>query len=227
MLAPVSDPDLCRRAMPSLCDIQSAQRTLLLIDACSELVQTSVIRSGVDAKWECAKEEAGTGVFACIERFGDQLASVDAYVFCEGPGSILGIRTVAAAIRTWILLQPKPVWSYKSLELLAHSVPEEDITIISDARRDSWHVVRRGERMRRVPTAEVSREGPLAMPGNFRQWGKLPDSLSPRLLDYDLATLLPRVWHADIFQPCEAPDAFLHEEPSYATWSPQIHRATT
>ena len=37
-------------------------------------------------------------------------------------------------------------------------------------------------------------------------------------------------WHypgvdLDLFRPTDAPDAFLHEEPSYATWTPQIHRA--
>ena len=30
---------------------------------------------------------------------------------------------------------------------------------------------------------------------------------------------------ADLFRATDAPDAFLHEEPSYATWTPQIHRA--
>jgi len=44
---------------------------------------------------------------------------------------------------------------------------------------------------------------------------------------YDLAALfaLPAVADADLFRPSPAPDAFLHEEPAYAKWVPQIHRA--
>ncbi|MFA5263254.1 MAG: peptidase M22 [Opitutaceae bacterium] len=213
--------------MPSLRDILTAHRTLLLIDACSERVQAAIIQRDGEIHWESAQEEAGTGVFSCIDKLGDRVSTVDGYVFCEGPGSILGIRTSAAAIRVWRLLNPKPVWAFRSLDLLANSVADKRISVISDARRDSWHVARSGEKMKRVPTGELSKEEILATPENFRRWSKLPDSVSPILLNYDLATLLPLVWNADLFHPSQAPDAFLHEEPSYATWSPQIHRAST
>jgi len=152
---------------------------------------------------------------------------VDAYVFCEGPGSILGIRTSAAAIRAWTALNHKPVWAFRSLDLLANSLGDEDVSVISDARRDSWHIARKGEKMRRVTSRDLSNETALATPGNFRRWSSLPEAIAPTLLDYDLARLLPKVWNLDLFHACNAPDAFLHEEPSYATWSPQIHRAST
>ena len=35
----------------------------------------------------------------------------------------------------------------------------------------------------------------------------------------------PRVLDVDLFHETRAPDAFLHEEPSYVTWTPKIHRA--
>ena len=35
----------------------------------------------------------------------------------------------------------------------------------------------------------------------------------------------PEVAGADLFTATNTPDAFLHEEPAYATWTPQVHRA--
>ena len=40
-----------------------------------------------------------------------------------------------------------------------------------------------------------------------------------------LSPLLPRVAGADLFRATDAPDAFLHEDPSYKTWTPRIHGA--
>ena len=78
--------------------------------------------------------------------------------------------------------------------------------------------------MRRVPTAELPREG-LVLPEGFRTWSKLPADMPVRREPYDLTTILPRAANACIFHAVESPDAFLHEEPSYVTWTPQIHRA--
>jgi tRNA threonylcarbamoyladenosine biosynthesis protein TsaB len=63
------------------------------------------------------------------------------------------------------------------------------------------------------------------MPEGFRHWDALP--AGTRLAPYDLATLLadPAVAGADLFQPTDSPEAFLHAEPAYAKWTPQIHRA--
>ena len=44
---------------------------------------------------------------------------------------------------------------------------------------------------------------------------------------YSLAELFPRAADAELFHAITEPDAFLHEEPSYVTWSPKIHRAPT
>ena len=57
----------------------------------------------------------------------------------------------------------------------------------------------------------------------FRNWSAIPAGVTR--VPYSLAELLPRVPDAELFTATEAPDAFLHEEPSYVTWTPQIHRA--
>jgi tRNA threonylcarbamoyladenosine biosynthesis protein TsaB len=63
------------------------------------------------------------------------------------------------------------------------------------------------------------------MPEGFRHWDPLPPRTS--MTSYDLASLLalPQVAEADLFRATPAPDAFLHQEPSYAKWTPLIHRS--
>jgi tRNA threonylcarbamoyladenosine biosynthesis protein TsaB len=96
------------------------------------------------------------------------------------------------------------------------------VTLVADARRGLWHRLQAGGPLARVPAAELS--GELLMPEGFRHWDPLPPGTG--LTPYDLATLLadPAVAGADLFRTTAAPDAFLHEEPAYAKWTPQIHR---
>ena len=215
--------------MPSLHEILAAHAPLLLLDAASTRVQVGLLDALGSARWAVADAEAGVALFRGIESLGVDLASVRGFAFCEGPGSILGIRTAAMALRTWTALAPRPVFAFRSLELVAYDLarrsPAENFSVIADARRGAWHCVeaRAGTTgpLRRVTAAELA--GSLFMPENFRTWATQP--AETKTTSYDLATLLPRVAGADLFRATEAPDAFLHEDPSYLTWTPRIHTA--
>jgi hypothetical protein len=63
----------------------------------------------------------------------------------------------------------------------------------------------------------------MAIPSRNGQPGDQDNALG--LHRHSLAELLPRVIDADLCRPTDAPDAFLHEEPSYVTWTAKIHRA--
>ncbi len=207
--------------MPSLRELVTSHAPLLFLDAASTRIQVGLWGSKGRGRWQTSDEEAGIGIFRCLEQLDFDLEHIRAFVFCEGPGSILGIRTVAMALRTWRLFSPKPVFSYSALALAAHALGRTDVAVIADARRDTWHYYKLGESLRRVPTAELA--GVLAMPDHFRHWSALPPDLV--LLPYAVEELLSRVEDANLFRLNEAPDAFLHDEPSYVTWMPQIHRA--
>ena len=210
--------------MPSLRQLLRSHAPLLLIDASSTRVQVGLLgAANRAAQWTALDDEAGVAIFQGIEQLNVDLAAIRAFVFCEGPGSILGIRTAAMAIRTWQTLAPRPAFAYGSLALVAAALGRDEVNVIADARRDTWHVQPLGQKLRRVPTAELS--GELIMPENFRHWTPLPPTLART--PYDVAALLARVPDAELFREAAAPDAFLHEEPSYATWTPQIHRAPT
>ena len=213
--------------MPSLRQLLAAHAPLLVLDAASARVQIGWCATGdlAAARWATSAEEAGIGIFRCIEKLGVDVGTARAFVFCDGPGSVLGVRTVAMALRTWQVLAPRPVFAFHSLAVIAHALGKSDVTIIADARRELWHAFNLilGGTLRRVPAAALT--GALVMPENFRTWSPLPAGVTQ--VPYSLADLLPRVADADLFRATDAPDAFLHEEPSYATWTPQIHRAPT
>jgi tRNA threonylcarbamoyladenosine biosynthesis protein TsaB len=98
--------------------------------------------------------------------------------------------------------------------------------VIADARRDSWHCVAVDgagaiSPLHRIPTAVLA--GDLIMPEGFRHWASPPAPV--QTTPYSLASLLPGIADVELFDPAAEPDAFLHEEPVYLTWTPKIHRA--
>lgn len=213
--------------MSSLHQILNQCGRVLLLDAASSVTQVALLSRDNGSTWKSSQEEAGIAVFRCMEELQISPQSVDGFIFCEGPGSILGIRTVAAALRTWLSLKKVPVWTYKSLELAYASPQRTGEVVISDARRDSWNLVCDQSGCKRVPTQNLPREVRLAIPAGFKTWGKLPEGLLVGSTPYALAGMMEGITDADLFHPSESPDAFLHEEPSYVTWAPSIHRATS
>jgi len=208
--------------MPSLGQILAAHAPLLVIDAASSRIQAGLLAADASGRWEASEEEAGIGVFRCLEVLGVDLDAVGAFAFCEGPGSILGIRTVAMALRTWGVANPRPIFAYGSLELVALAIAQPEVGIISDARRDLWHVAQLGQELRRVPTAGLPEK--LLMPEGFRHWAPLQSERFART-PYDVAGMLAqsRVRDAELFRSTEAPDALVYEDPSYVTWVPRMH----
>lgn len=208
--------------MPSLADLRQRQAPLLLLDAASARIQVGWLgATAAEDRWAFSEAEAGTGLFAALASLEVDPGAARALVFCDGPGSILGIRTAAMALRTWHVLAPRPLFKYCSLALVAQAGGEADTQVIADARRETWHRFSLGGRLERVSTGELA--GRLVMPEGFRHWSQTPAGVVTT--PYRLPELLAAAAQADLFQATDAPDAFLHEEPGYKTWTPQIHRA--
>jgi tRNA threonylcarbamoyladenosine biosynthesis protein TsaB len=105
-----------------------------------------------------AGEAATESLFALVETALQTaelaLAACAGFVFTEGPGSILGIRVVAAALRAWKVLPgfaAKPVFAVNSLALAARLLLREeparrDFALLADSRQGWWNtlVVRGG-----------------------------------------------------------------------------------
>jgi tRNA threonylcarbamoyladenosine biosynthesis protein TsaB len=222
--------------MPSLRQLLDTHSTILLIDSSSTCVQVGLWHRHWEPVWSAKTGEAGEQVFAAVDdalaRSGKKLDTIDAFVFCDGPGSVLGIRTAAVALRTWRVLRARPVYAFCSLTVVAQSLAitqnKREFAVIADARRDSWHHVDIDANgnispLKRLPTAALS--GTLFTPAGFRHWTQPPATL--QTVPYSLAALLPPLADIELFSPTAEPDAFLHEEPVYQTWTPQVHRAPT
>lgn len=192
-----------------------------MLDAASSRVQVGWIEVGGKEEWISATDEAGVALFRGVKDLDRNPTDAGALIFCEGPGSILGIRTAATAIRTWLTLHACPVYAYQSLDLVARSLNEPGTTVIADARRQLWHAQVVGQTLTRVPIEELT--GRLVMPDGFRHWSAAPAGVETT--PYDVAALFRATAEDDIFRLGEDPDAFLHSEPEYKTWTPQIHRA--
>ncbi len=227
--------------MPSLNQLLTQHGSLLVLDAASAQVQVGLLRTASPALWHSATTGAGTGLFAgaegCLQETGLGITDIGAYVFCEGPGSMLGIRTVAMAIRSWQTIHPRPcpAYHYQSLSLLAQELARNSIavpcTVITDARRDTWNCVvidalRKAGPLQRLSSAEITAlPGDLWQPHAFRSWAEPPRATKD--CAYDVAALLAAHADAELFTPTDAPDAFQHTAPAYKKWSAQIHRAPT
>ncbi len=214
--------------MHTLHSLRSAHRAILVLDAASTRIQVGWLGADRNDTWTQFQGEAGQGVFACIEQLGCNLRMMDAFLFCDGPGSILGIRTVAMAIRTWQAIRSRPAYSYRSLELVAHALAPQkrNLRVFADARRDTWHVVNVAadgtvSPLTRIPHSDL--HGHIVMPENFRSWAAIPPD--SRTVPYDLEPLLADTASVPLFTHTPAPDAFSYETPQYVTWSPRIHRA--
>lgn len=213
--------------MQSLDSLLRHHPSLLILDAASASVQAGWIERGANPRWVSIAAEASAGVFAAINELEVSPNAATAFVFCEGPGSILGIRTVATAIRMWTALRPRPVYSYRSLELIARTHGRPGQIAICDARRQSWHATAIDANhaigpLTRIPTAELPRSG-LITPAGFRQWSAAP-APAPTVVAYEPDRLTTDLSDFPLLRDAPEPDAFLHENPSYVQWTPAVHR---
>jgi tRNA threonylcarbamoyladenosine biosynthesis protein TsaB len=230
-------------SMPSLRQLLAAHPTLLVVDTCATRsdaalwvrepgngstsphpVLAASFHAAVEGEAAHALPQAVAQVLSAA---GLGIARLDAVAFCAGPGSVLGIRLAAASVRVWRVVRPGlPLYSYLSLPLLATHPDALNTAVIADARRDTWHAVRPGASIiERIPGNSLAAAGPLTTPASFRRWSPLPVENPPRELPYHPATLLAATPDSDLFADAPGPDAFAHEQPSYVTWTPQVHQA--
>jgi tRNA threonylcarbamoyladenosine biosynthesis protein TsaB len=210
---------------------------VLVIDSASPQVVVGLDGGTDDAKpaWSRHAVEAGIGVFAGVEEVlrltGTTLARIRAVVFCEGPGSLLGVRIAAMAIRTWNATRAHDVsgaaapacFAYRSLELAAADLVESGQTgafsVITDARRSAWNTLEVSadgafSGVRRTTANELETLGrPLFHPVGFALWQPLPPGT--QMAPYRPEEVLRLARKFPLLQPCAQPDAFLTETPEY------------
>lgn len=114
-------------------------KTSLLIDGSLGRVQIGLMKDGVWVYFRKGEGEVLEDMFDMVGRMlkdnGVEFESVDEYIYCEGPGSILGIRISCMAIRVWLsLFGKKGVLSYNSLDLASKMAGEGKIVYVGASR---------------------------------------------------------------------------------------------
>lgn len=212
-----------------------ADTPLLLIDAGAPRCFVGLWQNGRWLAHASPEAAALEGVFAGVEQILCDaklaLADVGGFIHNEGPGSILGIRLSAMAIRTWRALpqwREAPVWAFGQLHFAAAvyqaKYDETAVNVISEFRQGRWNYLAAGAmRVVAIEQAEAERvPSPLVYVRQRKNWQPAPKHAIewspewPACADL-LATpgLLHRV---------DQPEVFITEEAEFAKWSGERHR---
>jgi len=128
----------------------------LLVDGSGACFYAGVLGNG--GQWlafETASEPALESLFSTVEQVlqeaGIALEAIQSYLYCAGPGSVLGLRLCAMAVETWRRLQPTAgaTYGYNSLQLAAADLLQqtqhaEAALLISDWKKDTWNGLKIG-----------------------------------------------------------------------------------
>lgn len=208
----------------------------LLLDAAGPMVQTGLWRAGRWIVWRGEREAAGRSLFSGVEEIfrqtGLALPDLAGFFFCEGPGSMLGIRMAAMAIRGWqsLLDTPLPLFTYNSHVALAKDLLQKGsappFQVISDARRQRWNVLRVTEggtvgKLERRPAEDLAQ-----FRGRHYRMEEINRSTAPVEVDVIPYTLQdsPELFLQGILRREPVPEALLQEAPAYKKWSAERHR---
>ena len=209
----------------------------LVIDGSGSSVFAGVL--GADGTWLAHSETGGAALeslFPTVETTLKaaqlSLADLRSFIYCEGPGSVLGLRLCAMAIETWSRLYPASAhyYSYNSLQLSAALICADtpgidSALLVSDWKKGAWNAVTIEDG--RPAATDVADDamianwtGPLYHLPQRKGWQKPPANAIA--VDYHPARL-PEVLHL----PTPTEDVALYASGInvFKKWIPERHRA--
>ena len=182
-------------------------------------------------------EELFSVIEAVLTESGLSLTEIGSYIYCMGPGSVLGLRLCAMAIETWARLYPKSAqyYKYNSLQLSAHALlyatPDlKDALIVSDWKKGAWNAlyIRGGH----VGANEVIDDGALNDWENLiyhlpqrKGWQSPPDKVQTLIYD---PSILDAIHDAEgLLQITDRIELYSSGINTFQKWTPTRHRAQT
>lgn len=180
-------------------------------------------------------ESLFSGVASILEASGVELSDIESYIYCSGPGSVLGLRLCAMAIETWSRLSHKPVgfFGYQSLQLCAASLRHIEsvnrpILLVSDWKKGAWNSVllQNGQIEETKPMSDeaMSRwEGQLYHLPQRKGWQSPPPSA--QTIQYDPSQIAQLHTHPDLLRRTEGVELYLSGLNTFQKWTPERHRS--
>ncbi len=213
----------------------SAPEPCLVLDGSARAgVRVGVLSGGRWVGQGISPDGALEGLFGCVEAALAEaqlsLGDIRSFALCVGPGSVLGIRIAALAVRSWTALEPRPIFVWESLAGIARSAlaggEKGPFLVAVESRLKRWHAL------------EVSADGSLGVP--FEAEAAQLNSSGRRVLASSEAAAGVLTSHVAVPHPWSAlptffaQPGFLREEPrpdalnvanDFATWSGERHRS--
>lgn len=214
---------------------QLGQSPLLLIDGASPRCFVGLWRAGKWLAHATPEAPALEGIFTGVEQILCDakltLQDVGGFIHNEGPGSILGIRLSAMAIRTWRALPAwadAPVWAFGSLHFVAAAYQQQHrcgpVSVISEFRHKRWNLLEAGAEQVVAVTGEALANAPtpLIYQRQRKSWEPAPSHAIEWAPDWTqhAATLNT----PSLLRCVEEPDVFVTEEAEFQKWSADRHR---
>ena len=127
-------------------------QTLLLLDASTSVVQVGILYNGNWLAFCENKNESLNAIFIdtakCLKKAQISMSQINGFLICEGPGSVLGLRLIIMAIKTWqsvLLPQPSKVYLYRNLEIAAQLLLMQNVSppfhLISAFKKNIWNLI--------------------------------------------------------------------------------------
>lgn len=181
----------------------------LLIDGSLGKTQVGLMKNGVFSDFRISQSEVLEDMFDTVGEILEDnevaFKSIDEYVYCEGPGSILGIRISCMAIRVWLsLFGNQKVLSYNSLDI-ASKIAGPGKTVYVNASRGKYFIKSVGVALRECGEEELQEQ---------EEKIKLEDI-------YDLSSYR---FAPEDYKEVEDIDAKLFKAIEYVKWDGERHR---
>ena len=196
----------------------------LLLDASSPKVQVGVPGASEWRSLHGSEAPALTSIFEgfrrCLEETRLQAGEIDAILFCEGPGSTLGLRVALTLVKTLCseVAPPPALLSYNALHLAAILSENPDLPILADYRQGQWYRRETSGEIRVIEEAEALELAPASQVLRQRKsWRNLPEA-GPAV-DYDLSRLAGLDSLAAILQPVDKPSLFDLRPATFRKWN--------
>lgn len=195
----------------------------LLLDASCPRVQVGIPAVSSWLSFQSSREQALTSLFTgfrrCIDEVGRQAREIDAILFCEGPGSTLGLRIAITLVKTLGgQITPKPpLFAYNALEVASMLASLPNAPIIADYRQGQWYLRETSGDIRVIDEAEAIEVAPSSQPLRQRKsWKQLPET-GPEV-DYDLSRLAGLNAMSPFLRPVDAPNLFDPRPATFRKW---------
>jgi len=217
-------------------------QTLLLLDASTSIVQAGILRDGNWLAFYEDKNESLNAIFKntakCLKEAQSDISAIDGFLICEGPGSVLGLRQIIMAVKTWrSILYPRlsRVYIYRSLEVAAQLLLIQDIEppfhVISDFRKDSWNLltVKKDRSIRNMEQVNTQSLNKLSDPLWYipQRKKKYPPPLQVNEINYSLKTLPELLSLQSFFHEVDDMNEINPGKSEFAKWQIQRHRKIT